>query len=842
MHFATLIGFGASGINPYLAYETIGMLKINGELPEDMTMEQATENYITAIKKGLLKIMSKMGISTIRSYRGAQIFEAVGLNSSFIEEYFPKIPSPVEGVGLDEIARETLERHALAFENKDHEEDILSSGGDYQFRHNEEKHLFSPEAVVALHKAVRNEDYDTFKVYSGLVNDTAKNLCTLRGLFTFKKGSPVPVEEVEPVESIVKRFVSSAMSFGSISKEAHETMAIAMNSLDAANNSGEGGEDEKRFVTGENGVEKNSRIKQVASGRFGVTSNYLVNCREIQIKIAQGAKPGEGGQLPGHKVDRTIAKIRYSTPGVMLISPPPHHDIYSIEDLAQLIYDLKNANPAAKVSVKLVSRNGVGTVAAGVAKGKADMVLISGYDGGTGASPISSIRHAGIPWEIGLSETQQTLVLNSLRDQIRIQVDGQIKTGRDVVIAALLGADEFGFGTASLVSLGCVLMRKCHLNTCPVGVATQNKTLRKRFGGKPEHLTNFMRFIAREVREIMAELGFRRFSDMVGRVDCLDRKKSLRYWKLHGLDFTKVLHKVEPPEIGTIHFVKEFKESLVNEIDPILIEKSQEALASGRHVRHDFPIKNSNRTVGAALSAEISKKYGSKGLPDNTIHCKFTGSAGQSFAGFLARGITFELEGDANDYLGKGLCGGKVIIYPPEKSTFLPQNNIITGNVNLFGATSGEAYINGMAGERFAVRNSGATAIVEGVGDHGCEYMTGGVVVILGQTGINFAAGMSGGIAYILDRDQLFDNKCNLEMVDVESITSQEDKAQLFSLISKHQQYTKSEYAGYIIKNWTEMFPYFVKVIPVEYKKVLERIRIENEKEKEVTILTEEVW
>ncbi len=842
MHFATLIGFGASGVNPYLAYETLAELEAKGDLPADMTIEQATENFITAIKKGLLKIMSKMGISTLRSYRGAQIFEAVGLHSSFVNTYFPQTSSRIEGIGMKEIAEETIKRHHQAFTDAHLQEQVLSSGGTYQFRHNEEKHLFSPEAIVALQKAVRTEDYQSFKEYSNLINDRAKNLCTLRGLFKFKEEESISIDEVEPVESIVKRFVSSAMSFGSISKEAHETMAMAMNAIGAASNSGEGGEDEARFKVPTEGASKNSRVKQVASARFGVTSNYLVNCEEIQIKMAQGAKPGEGGQLPGHKVNEIIAKVRHSTPGVMLISPPPHHDIYSIEDLAQLIYDLKNANPKAKVSVKLVSKAGVGTVAAGVAKGKADMVLISGFDGGTGASPISSIQHAGIPWEIGLSETQQTLVLNNLRDRIRIQADGQMKTGRDVVVAALLGADEFGFGTTALVSLGCVMMRKCHLNTCPVGVATQDPALRHRFKGKPEHLINFMRFIAQEVRELMAILGFKKFDDMIGRVDCLEQEESLQWWKLQGLDFSKLLHKVEIDNGSPLHFVKNSDEDFVNAIDPILIEDSKEAIETGTPVTIEQAIRNCNRTVGAALSATISRKCGSTGLQDNTITCKFKGSAGQSFAGFLAKGVTFELEGDANDYLCKGLSGGRVILYPPNRATFLAQNNIITGNVNLFGATSGEVYINGMAGERFAVRNSGATAVVEGVGDHGCEYMTGGTVVILGRTGINFAAGMSGGVAYILDEDQLFDNKCNLEMVDVEPVILQEDRETLLSLITKHSHYTKSEYAMYILKNWTEMLPYFVKVMPIEYKKALERIRMENEKEKEVTILTEEVW
>ncbi|MFP4165117.1 MAG: glutamate synthase large subunit [Chitinispirillaceae bacterium] len=842
MHFATLIGYGASAVNPYLAFEILANLKDNGKLPEELRLETACEHYITAIKKGLLKVMSKMGVSTIRSYRAAQIFEAVGLNPSVVDKYFPGTSSRIGGIDLQTVASETLARHKTAFSKTENEHETLDSGGNIHYRRKSEKHLMSPEAVTHIHRAIREDNYSLYKKYSAEVNNISKNLCTLRGLFYLKKGTPVPLDEVEPVESIVKRFVSSAMSFGSISKEAHETIAIAMNRLGAQSNSGEGGEDEERYVELPNGDSKKSAIKQVASARFGVTSNYLVNSKELQIKMAQGAKPGEGGQLPGHKVNEIIAKVRHSTPGVMLISPPPHHDIYSIEDLAQLIFDLKNANPEARVSVKLVSEVGVGTVAAGVAKGKADMVLISGHDGGTGASPISSIKHAGIPWEIGLAETQQTLVMNHLRDRIRVQTDGQLKTGRDVVIAALLGAEEFGFGTMSLVCMGCVMMRKCHLNTCPVGVATQDSKLRSRFAGKPEHLINFMRFVAQDVREIMSELGFRTIDEMIGKVDVLDVNRAVEHWKARGLDFSRVLTAPLIPEGGSLRCVTKQEHDFSLSLDGELISKSAPALEKEQPVSLFASIRNCNRTVGTMLSSEVSRRYGSEGLPQDTIKCKFTGSAGQSFGAFLAPGITFELEGDANDYFGKGLSGGKLIIYPPKEATFRPQNNIITGNVNLFGATSGEVYINGKAGERFAVRNSGATAVVEGVGDHGCEYMTGGVVVVLGKTGINFAAGMSGGIAFILDEDQLFDTKCNLEMVDIEPVIEEDDSSLLYNLITNHVELTGSEYASRILRDWTEMLPQFVKVMPIDYRKALERMKGSESKETDVVTMTEEVF
>ena len=841
-HFATLISYGCSAINPYIVFETIIDLHNRGYINKDITVLSCIEHYITAVKKGLLKVMSKMGVSTIRSYRGSQIYEAIGLNKKFIDKFFTGTTSNIGGIGIAEIENETISRHRTAFEIQPVNNKCLSSGGNYSYRDKTKNHLFTPEAVIHLQKSVKNSDYDLFKKYTSIINDHGKRLSTLRSLFKFKKTNPVPIEEVEPAASIVKRFVSSAMSFGSLSKEVHETIAIAMNRLGASSNSGEGGEDEKRFITQENGDSAKSKVKQVASGRFGVTSNYLVNCEELQIKMAQGAKPGEGGQLPGHKVNEIIAKVRNSTQGVMLISPPPHHDIYSIEDLAQLIFDLKNANPEARVSVKLVSEVGVGTVAAGVAKGKADMVLISGSDGGTGASPLSSIKHAGSYWEIGLAETQQVLVLNKLRDRIRIQVDGQIKTGRDVVIGALLGAEEFGFGTTTLVSLGCVIMRKCHLNSCPVGIATQNPELRKRFRGKPEHLMNFMMFIANETREYMAKLGFRTFDEMVGRVDLLEMNKAIEHYKTKDLDFSKIFMTPEIPEGGSLKCTGKQQHDFSLSLDPELIKKSKDALENKKPVSIEIDIKNCNRTMGTTLSSEVSKRYGSKGLPEDTIRIKVNGSAGQSFGAFLASGITLELEGDTNDYLGKGLSGGKIILYPPKKSTFRPHRNIISGNVNLFGATGGEAYIHGMAGERFCVRNSGAIAVVEGVGDHGCEYMTGGRVIVLGQTGINFAAGMSGGIAYVLDENQLFDTRCNLEMVDIEQISEINDINFILTYIKKHVNYTGSKHAANILKIWDEIQPLFVRVMPIDYRISLERIKAKELKESELVEMTEEVY
>ncbi len=841
-HFATLIGYGCSGINPYLVFESLSDLKERGYLPEDLTLSQGIEHYITSIKKGLLKVMSKMGISTIRSYRGSQIFEAVGLNEKMVEKYFTGTSSRIGGIDLDIIEHDVITRHRQAYAESNVFNLRLDSGGKYSSRKKEDRHLFSADAVVNLQKAVRTGDYRAFKVYSGEVNNISRNLNTLRGLFSFKKGQPVPLAEVEGVDSIVKRFVSSAMSFGSLSAEVHQTMAIAMNRLGGHSNSGEGGEDPARYVLDANGDDRKSYVKQIASGRFGVDSAYLCNCDELQIKMAQGAKPGEGGQLPGHKVNDVIARVRNSTPGVMLISPPPHHDIYSIEDLSQLIFDLKNANPKARIAVKLVSEVGVGTVAAGVAKGKADMVLISSSDGGTGASPLSSIKYAGSYWEIGLAETQQVLVMNKLRSRIRVQCDGQMKTGRDVVIAALLGAEEFGFGSASLVSLGCVMMRKCHTDACPVGIATQNAELRKRFAGKPEHLMNLMRFVAEEVREYMAELGFRTFDEMVGHVEMLDVNKAVDHYKAKGLDFSKILTVPDTTGGESLRCTSKQDHDFSLSLDPELVKKAAPALDRQEKVVIEQKIRNCNRTVGATLSYEVTTRYGKPGLPDDTIHVKFEGSAGQSFGAFLTRGITFELTGESNDYFGKGLSGGRLILYPQARSTFSGYRNIITGNVNLFGATGGEAFINGVAGERFAVRNSGATAVVEGVGDHGCEYMTGGTVVILGNTGVNFAAGMSGGVAYVYDENQLFDTRCNLEMVDVEPVIEESDKVYLRQIIERHIAYTDSKIGKQILDSWDESLPLFVKVMPLDYKMVLEKLKEEASKFTENETVTEEVY
>jgi glutamate synthase (NADPH/NADH) large chain len=841
-HFATLIGFGASAVNPYLVLETIADLLERKKIDHGMLLETAIEQYITAIKKGLLKVMSKMGVSTIRSYKSAQIFEAVGLAKEFVDRYFPGTPSRIGGIGIEAIAHETLERHRATYARTALERERLDSGGAIHYRAFSEGHRLTPQAIALLQKAVRENSFELYKQYAAIMNDESENLCTLRGLFAFKKRDPIPLDQVEPWENIVKRFVTSAMSFGSISKEAHETLAIAMNRLGAASNSGEGGEDEARYELLPNGDSARSAIKQVASARFGVNSWYLVNSRELQIKMAQGAKPGEGGQLAGLKVDGTIAKVRHATPGVTLISPPPHHDIYSIEDLAQLIFDLKNANPEARISVKLVAEIGVGTVAAGVAKGRADMVLIAGHDGGTGNSPISSIKHAGIPWEIGLAEAQQTLVLNRLRDRIRVQADGQMRTGRDIAIAALLGAEEYGFGTISLVTIGCIMMRKCHLNTCPVGVATQDPRLRARFTGKPEHVVNFMHFVAEDLRQVMASLGFRTVEEMVGHVEALETRSAVEHWKTKGLDFSRILAKPEVPAGTSLHCVRGPQHDFSLSLDRELIERSRKAIEGSQKVRLYMAIRNCNRTVGATLSSAISRRHGAKGLPADTISVSFTGSAGQSFGAFLAPGITFELEGDANDYFAKGLSGGKIVVFPPRSATFRPQDNIITGNVNLFGATAGEVYINGMAGERFAVRNSGAVAVVEGVGDHGCEYMTGGTVVVLGRTGVNFAAGMSGGIAFVLDEDQLFDTKCNLEMVDVEPVTGMKDRTMLRQLVERHVMYTRSEHATRILRDWSEMLPWFVKVMPIDYKKALERMAEQESKETETVRLTEEVY
>jgi len=829
MHFALLLGYGATAINPYLAFESIAEMAVTGKLSKNNDTTVAIENYIKAVCKGILKTMSKMGISTLRSYRNAQVFQAIGINSRVIDKYFTGTVSRIEGIGLEEIAHEANLRHQDAYKTGPDEPQILPSGGYYRFRKDGERHLWTPESLSTLQHAVRQNDHNTFRKYSNMINDQTEKQSTLRGLFKFKKRDPVPLDEVETAEKIVQRFVTGAMSFGSISKEAHETIAIAMNRIKGKSNSGEGGEDPARYIPMENGESRSSAIKQIASGRFGVTAQYLVNAKELQIKIAQGAKPGEGGQLPGHKVTAEIARVRHSTPGVTLISPPPHHDIYSIEDLAQLIFDLKNINPAAGVSVKLVSEAGVGTVAAGVAKGRADKVLISGSDGGTGASPLSSIQHAGAPWELGLAETQQTLMRNGLRKRIRIQVDGQIKTGRDVIIGALLGAEEFGFATTILVTLGCVMMRKCHKNTCPAGIATQDVALRNLYKGKPEYVVNFLYMIAEEVREYMAQLGFRKMDDLTGRADILEMNRAVDFWKAKGLDFSKIFYTHETDQDSPKRQIEPQPCDTENVLDRKLIADAKYALEGKEKVKISYTVHNYDRTVGAMLSGEIAKRYGNEGLPQDTIICRFDGSAGQSFGAFAAGGLTIILTGETNDYLGKGLSGGKIIVKPHKTTSFNPSENIIAGNVLLYGATSGEVYIYGKAGERFAIRNSGANAVIEGVGDHGCEYMTGGRVVVLGETGINFGAGMSGGIAYVYDPFQRFDDRCNLEMIDLELIKEQEDIEELKTLIQKHHKYTGSEKAHEILMNWEEHLPYFVKVFPMEYRKVLGKMSREDE-------------
>ena len=823
MHYCLLIGYGASAINPYLAIESIEQLAIDVELPGNPTPEAAVKNYIKAVNKGLLKVFSKMGISTLQSYRGAQIFEAIGLNQEIVDVYFTGTPSRIQGVGLDVLAREAADKHAFAFRPILETETELAVGGNYQYRVNGEYHLLNPWTVSKLQHAVRQQDYATFQEFSRLVNEQSKDLCTLRGLMELKTiPRPLPLEEVEPASEIVKRFSTGAMSFGSISAEAHETIAIAMNRIGGRSNTGEGGEDEARFVPLPNGDSRRSAIKQVASGRFGVTTHYLVNADELQIKVAQGATPGEGGQLPGHKVDETIARVRHSIPGVGLISPPPHHDIYSIEDLAQLIFDLKNVNPAARISVKLVSEVGVGTVAAGVSKAHADHVLISGYDGGTGASPLTSIKHAGTPWELGLAETQQVLVMNDLRSRIRVQVDGKLQTGRDVIIASLLGAEEFGFSTAPLVAMGCIMMRKCHLNTCPVGIATQNPQLRKKFEGTPEHVINYLFYVAEEVREWMAKMGFRKMDEMIGRVDMIEMRGAVDHWKARGLDFSAILFNPQVPgRVGRRCLIGQ-EHGLTQVLDHSLMDQAKASIEEGAPSEFHMPIRNVHRSVGAMLSGAIARRHGSAGLPEDTIRISFTGSAGQSFGAFLAKGVSLTLEGDANDYVGKGLSGGKIVVYPPVDSTFPPEENILIGNTVLYGATSGEAYFGGVAGERFAVRNSGATAVVEGVGDHGCEYMTNGTVVVLGHTGRNFAAGMSGGVAYVFDPSGDFVRvRCNRAGVDLEPLFEREDLQLLEALIRKHVAYTSSPLGQRILTDWTHMVAHFVKVFPHEYKRVL---------------------
>jgi glutamate synthase (NADPH/NADH) large chain len=821
-HFACLVGFGTTAINPYLAFATIKDLKINSHIKTDLDDKQLQKNYVKAVNDGLLKVFSKMGISTLQSYQGAQIFEILGINKSVVDQYFAGTVSRIEGMGLDEIAREVLSKHQFAFSKQTLPFEQLTTGGVYQWKRKGEFHLFNPQTIHLLQQATKNNDYQTFKKYSKLVNEQGTKACTLRSLFEFKRNRPsIHLDEVEPAENILKRFATGAMSFGSISHEAHSTLAIAMNRIGAKSNTGEGGEDEMRYQSLPNGDSMRSSIKQVASARFGVTSYYLTMADELQIKMAQGAKPGEGGQLPGHKVDDWIGKVRHSTPGVGLISPPPHHDIYSIEDLAQLIFDLKNSNRAARISVKLVSKAGVGTIAAGVAKAKADVVLIAGFDGGTGASPISSIRHAGLPWEMGLAETHQTLVKNKLRSRVVVQADGQLRTGRDIAIATLLGAEEWGIATAALVVEGCIMMRKCHENTCPVGVATQNPELRKRFSGNPYHLVNYFKMVVHELREIMAELGFRTVNEMVGQVDSLEAKSDIKHWKYSKLDLSPVLYK-EPNSLYTgLHKSEEQDHGLQLQLDWRLLEAAKPALEKKEKVFESFRILNTDRTVGTILSNEISKLYKSEGLPDDTIHFKFTGTAGQSFGAFNTKGVTLELEGDANDYFGKGLSGARLVVYPSSQAGFVPEENIVIGNVAFYGATSGSAYIRGKAGERFCVRNSGVHAVVEGVGDHGCEYMTGGRVVVLGDTGRNFAAGMSGGIAYVYDVKGNFASMCNKEMVDLDPVLNG-DVAELKTMIENHFRNTKSTVAKFILDDFENQLKNFVKVFPRDYKKVLQ--------------------
>ncbi|MFC4722412.1 glutamate synthase large subunit [Geojedonia litorea] len=825
-HFALLFGYGASAVNPYIVNEIVQKQVENSDIT-DLDYLTAIKNYNKAVGKGILKVMNKIGISTLNSYRGSQLFECIGINTKTVEKYFPNTPTRIQGIGLLEIEKEIVKRHQKAF-NSVNEEPEIEIGGDYRWRRGQEQHMFNPLTVAKLQESVRTNKASTFKEYSDLVNDQSKNLMTIRGLFEFDQFDPIPIEEVEPWTEIVKRFKTGAMSYGSISKEAHENLAVAMNRIGGKSNSGEGGEDQERFYKSVEGDWRNSAIKQVASGRFGVTSNYLTNAEEIQIKIAQGAKPGEGGQLPGPKVNPAIAKTRNSTPYVGLISPPPHHDIYSIEDLSQLIYDLKSANREARINVKLVSEVGVGTVAAGVAKAKADVVLISGFDGGTGASPLTSLKHAGLPWELGIAEAQQTLVMNDLRNRIVLECDGQLKTGRDVAIACLLGAEEFGFATAPLVASGCIMMRVCHLNTCPVGIATQNPELRKKFKGKPEHVVNYMYFVAQELREIMAKLGFRTINEMVGQVQKLNRNKAIEHYKASGIDLTPILHKIDVSADVKLYNTTSQEHHIESHLDFQIIKQAHQALFRRQKTYVDLKITNIDRAVGAIVSNEISKIYGAQGLPEDTININFTGSAGQSFGAFATSGLNMVVHGNTNDYLGKGLSGGKLAIRVPDECTIIPEDNIITGNVTLYGATSGEAYINGKAGERFCVRNSGAKAVVEGIGDHGCEYMTGGVAIILGPVGRNFGAGMSGGIAYVLDDKNTFTQNCNGEDLNIDPIELEEDKIQLKALILNHYNATQSPLAQRILEDWDNYLPKFKKILPEEYRQAL--IRLENEK------------
>jgi glutamate synthase (NADPH/NADH) large chain len=866
-HFACLAGYGAEAINPYLAFETIIAMK--DRLPGSLDDYEIVKRYIKSIGKGLLKVMSKMGISTYQSYCGAQIFDAIGLKAEFVGKFFAGTHTRVEGVGLAEIAEEAVRRHADAFGDALVYKTALDVGGEYAYRSRGEDHAWTAESVGLLQHAARGNSLERYRAFAKILNEQSERLLTLRGLFRLKsaeeeKRKPVPLDQVEPAKDIVKRFATGAMSFGSISREAHTTLAIAMNRIGGKSNTGEGGEEADRFKPLPNGDSMRSAIKQVASGRFGVTTEYLVNSDMMQIKMAQGAKPGEGGQLPGHKVDAIIAKVRHSTPGVGLISPPPHHDIYSIEDLAQLIYDLKNVNPAGDVSVKLVSEIGVGTVAAGVAKARADHVTIAGFEGGTGASPLTSIKHAGSPWEIGLAETHQTLVRERLRSRIVVQVDGGFRTGRDVVIGALLGADEFGFATAPLIAAGCIMMRKCHLNTCPVGVATQDPVLRKRFTGQPEHVINYFFFVAEEVREIMASLGFRTFNEMVGQVQLLDQTRLVAHWKAKGLDFSKLFVKQKEEKGQKIYHSERQNHHLEAVLDRSLIEKAQPSLDRGAPVKIEAAINSTNRSAGAMLSGAIAKIYGNAGLPNDTIQVSLKGTAGQAFGAWLAHGVTFELEGEANDYVGKGLSGGKIIVKPPANSAIVPEESIIVGNTVMYGATDGECYFRGVAGERFAVRNSGAVAVVEGAGDHCCEYMTGGIVVVLGKTGRNFAAGMSGGIAYVLDETGGFDKLCNMAMVELEPVLSEElinagtyhhsgdleahgrvdvfknlldsDVERLHVLISRHAKATGSKRAADILADWKEWLPKFRKVMPVEYRRALREMAANADAEPKIAI------
>ncbi|MEO3384787.1 glutamate synthase large subunit [Mesorhizobium sp. CAU 1741] len=862
-HFCCLAGFGAEAINPYLAFDTLLDMHRKGEFPPEVDAYEVVSRYIKSIGKGILKVMSKMGISTYQSYCGAQIFDAIGLSSEFVEKYFTGTATTIEGVGLPEVAEETVQRHELAFSDDPVLRNALEVGGEYMFRMRGEAHMWSPDAVATLQHAVRKGSWETYKDFSAQVDSASARAKNIRGLFRIKDAentgrTPVPLEEVEPAADIVKRFSTGAMSFGSISREAHTTLAIAMNRIGGKSNTGEGGEEPDRYMKMPDGSQnpERSAIKQVASGRFGVTTEYLVNSDMMQIKVAQGAKPGEGGQLPGHKVDATIAKTRHSTPGVGLISPPPHHDIYSIEDLAQLIYDLKNVNPTADVSVKLVSEVGVGTVAAGVAKARADHITISGYDGGTGASPLTSLKHAGSPWEMGLAETHQTLVLNGLRSRVALQVDGGLKTGRDVIIGALLGADEFGFSTAPLIAAGCIMMRKCHLNTCPVGVATQDPVLRKRFKGAPEHVINYFFYVAEEVREILARMGYRTLNKIIGDTDLIEKQPVVEHWKAKGLDFTRIFHKPDAPKEES-YWTRRQEHPIDDVLDRRLIEQAMPALETKQPVKIEMPIRNVDRSAGAMLSGEVAKRFGHKGLKEDTIAVRLTGTAGQSFGAFLARGVSFELIGDGNDYVGKGLSGGRIVIRPDDKAQIIPEESIIVGNTVLYGAVEGECYFRGVAGERFAVRNSGAVTVVEGVGDHGCEYMTGGVVVVIGQTGRNFAAGMSGGVAYVLDEAGDFAERCNMAMVELEPVPEEDDmleklhhhggdiahkgrvdvsgdmtrhdEERLVQLISNHMHYTGSTRAKAILDNWADFRPKFRKVMPVEYRRALqemERLRM----------------